>query len=284
MIRLAVFGAGGKMGTRISLKLRNHPGYQLYLVETNEKAKERVLARGQRLSSAPEAAENADVVILAVPDVKLGAAASDIVPLLRPGALLMLLDPAAAYYGQVPIRQGIGYFVAHPCHPPVFNDETDPDAKKDYFGGLNAKQSVVCALLNGEESDYALGERIARDIFSPILRTHRITVEQMTMLEPALIETIAAPVVLLLREAMDEAVRRGVPYEAARDFMLGHINIELAIAFGEAGNPFSDAAMVAIDYGRKHFLNDNWKTLFDRDSLTDQVGTMLKPGCLRSQA
>ena len=40
---------------------------------------------------------------------------------------------------------------------------------------------------------------------------------------------------LALREAADEAVRRGVPREAAIDFMLGHLNIELAIAFDLPG-------------------------------------------------
>jgi len=68
-----------------------------------------------------------------------------------------------------------------------------------------------------------------------------------------------------------------VPQEAARDFMLGHINIELAIAFGEAGNPFSDACLVAIEYGKKYWLKDGWEALFDPESVREQVKVMLHP-------
>jgi hypothetical protein len=64
------------------------------------------------------------------------------------------------------------------------------------------------------------------------MRAHRCTVEQLAILEPALSETVGATFALALREATDEAVRRGVPKQAAIDFIIGHLNIELAIAFG----------------------------------------------------
>ena len=41
-------------------------------------------------------------------------------------------------------------------------------------------------------------------------------------------ETVGATLSLAMRDAVDEAERRGVPREAAVDFMLGHLNIELA--------------------------------------------------------
>lgn len=277
MIKIGLFGAGGKMGTRISERLKANVNYSIYPVETNEEARKRVESRGQKLVSMEEAVKRSDVIIMAVPDVKMKEATHEVVPLMRSGMQLILLDPAAAYYKLLPERQDISYFVSHPCHPPVFNDETTMEAKRDFFGGIMAKQSIVCALMQGSEEDYIQGEKIAKDIYAPILRSHRITVEQMTMLEPTMVETIAAPIVLLLREAMEEAIRRGIPREAARDFMLGHINIELAIAFEEAGNPFSDAALIAIEYGRKYLIQDNWRDLYNDDSIWDQVGTMLHP-------
>jgi hypothetical protein len=138
--------------------------------------------------------------------------------------------------------------VTHPCHPPIFNDETEPKAKTDYFGGVHAKQHIVCALMQGPDSHYAECEAIAREIYKPVMRAHRCTVEQLAILEPALSETVGATFALALREAADEAVRRGVPKQAAIDFIIGHLNIELAIAFGIfPEGKFSDAALQAID-------------------------------------
>jgi D-apionate oxidoisomerase len=56
-----------------------------------------------------------------------------------------MLDAAAPHAGELPEREDITYFVTHPCHPPIFNDETDPKAKTNYFGGVHAKQHIVCA-------------------------------------------------------------------------------------------------------------------------------------------
>jgi len=277
---IALIGAGGKMGCRLTDRFMDAAAYEMRYVEISEAGLTRLGERGLTATPQHEAVSEADVVILAVPDVLIGKIASGIVPDMKPGSLLMLLDPAAAYLGMVPEREQIAVFLAHPCHPPIFNDETDPLARRDYFGGIHAKQSIVCALMRGSEQHYALGEAIAQTMYAPILRTHRITMEQMAMLEPSMAETVGATCATILREAMDEAVRRGVPYEAARDFMLGHINIELAIVFGEAGNPFSDAALVAIEYGKQQMLRPDWKQVFEPESLRHNIDLMLNPGKL----
>ena len=62
----------------------------------------------------------------------------------------------------------------------------------------------------GPEEHYALGERIARDIHAPVTRSHRITVEPMAILAPAMAETVAIGLMMTVREALEEAVRRGV--------------------------------------------------------------------------
>ncbi|GBF74617.1 hypothetical protein PA598K_02974 [Paenibacillus sp. 598K] len=268
------------MGCRLTDRFMDAAAYEMRYVEISEAGLTRLGERGLTVTPQHEAVSEADVVILAVPDVLIGKIASGIVPDMKPGSLLMLLDPAAAYLGMVPERDEIAVFLAHPCHPPIFNDETDPLARQDYFGGIHAKQSIVCALMRGSEQHYALGEAIAQTMYAPILRTHRITMEQMAMLEPSMAETVGATCATILREAMDEAVRRGVPYEAARDFMLGHIHIELAIVFGEAGNPFSDAALVAIEYGKQQMLRPDWKQVFEPESLRHNIDLMLNPGKL----
>ena len=91
------------------------------------------------------------------------------------------------------------------------------------------------------------------------MRAHRCTVEQLAILESALSETVGATFALALREATDEAVRRGVPRQAAIDFIIGHLNIELAIAFGIfPEGKFSDGALQAIDKAKPVIFRDGW--------------------------
>ena len=171
----------------------------------------------------------------------------------------------------LPKRPDISYFVTHPAHPPVFNDEADMEARRDFFGSGKAKQALVCALMQGPESAYARGEALARRIFGPVLRAHRVTVEQMAILEPALSETVAATCLTIIREAMDEAIRRGVPAQAARDFLMGHINIELAIVFNEIDWQFSAGAQKAIEEAKKVLFQPDWKRVFEPASIRESV-------------
>ena len=189
-----------------------------------------------------------DVVILAIPDNLIGRVSHAIAPSLAAGTMLIALDAAAPFAGDMPKRDDLVYFVAHPCHPPIFNDETTAAAKRDYFGGIAAKQHIVCSLMQGPDSAYALGEDIARRMYAPVMRSHRVSVPEMAILEPVLSETVGATCISVIREALDEAVRRGVPEQAAKDFIEGHLTIEIAILFGHLpGAQFSDGAKRAIE-------------------------------------
>jgi len=217
------------------------------------------------------ALDGADVVILAVPDVAIGKVAAKIAPKLKAGTMVIVLDAAAPFAGHLPKRDDLVYFVTHPCHPPIFNDETDLTAKRDYFGGSAARQSIVSALMQGPESAFALGEEIARTIYAPIMRSHRVTVDQMALLEPGLSETVVASLLDIMREAMDEVVARGVPQEAARDFLLGHLNILAAVTFKEIDGAFSDACNKAIVFGKPTLMRDDWKRVFEPDEIAASI-------------
>ena len=272
MTTIAVFGAAGKMGTRISSKLAACPQYSLLCVEADPALEVRVRERGLTVAGAESAAQQADVIVLAVPDRLIGEVASRIVPTLRPGALVIGLDPAAPHNGKLPPRADVSYFVVHPAHPPIFNDETDPEARKDYFGAGKARQAIVCALMQGPESDFARGEEIARAMFGPILRSHRVSVDQMALLEPALAETVAATCLTVIREGLDEIVKRGVPEQAARDFILGHLGIEVAVLFGMLGNVrFSDGCLRAIEEAKKDIFQSDWKKVFEHEHLMTSI-------------
>jgi hypothetical protein len=173
----------------------------------------------------------------------------------------MTLDPAAAYAGALAHRDDLDYFIAHPCHPPLFNDEATDQARRDWFGGVTAKQHIVCALHFGDESAYAKGERIARAIIAPVMNAYRVTTEQMALLEPALVETTVGTCISVMKEACDEVVRLGVPPEAAFEFLSGHVRTIFASIFGVSGLPLSDGANYAIAEARRHLLQPDWKRM-----------------------
>lgn len=276
MTTVALFGAGGKMGCRITDNLKASD-YRMLYVETGAAGLENLKKRGLSATPRDQALREADEVVLAVPDNVIGKVAHEIVPSLKAGAMLVCLDAAAPYAGHLPDRKDVSYVVTHPCHPPVFNDETSPEARRDFFGGVKAKQNIVVGLMQGPEADYARGEALCRRMFAPVMNAHRVTVEQMILLEPALSETTAATCITVIREGMEEAIRRGVPRAAARDFLLGHINIELAIVFGEVGTPFSDGAKKAIETAKGQIFRPDWKRVFEEANVREVVEMITQP-------
>lgn len=277
MTKIAILGAGGKMGCRlIDNLLKSQENHQLLLVEVGEIGRQRIAERGLSTTSESQALLDADVVILALPDRLLGDIARTVVPQARPGTIFITLDPAAALAGDLPIRDDITYFVTHPCHPNVFDHFETSEERADFFGGVHARQAIVCALMQGPDEHYAVGEALAKQFYGPVTRSHRITVEQMAILEPTMAETCGIALVRGLREVLEEAVRRGVPRGAAEDFMYGHIKVELAIAFGLAPFPFSDGAVLISGYGKQRIFKEDWLDLFNPVSVKEQTQMIVK--------
>jgi D-apionate oxidoisomerase len=271
METIALFGAGGKMGQRLGANLKRS-AYTVRYVENAEAGQKRVKDNlGSDCHSATDAIKGADVVVLAVPDTHIGKVANGIVNQLSSGTMIIVLDAAAPFAGHLPKRDDLTYFVTHPCHPPIYNDETDIAAKRDFFGGIAAKQHIVSALMQGPETDYAKGEAVARTIWAPVMRSHRLTVEQMALLEPGLAETLCGSLLDVMREALDEVERRGVPREAARDFLLGHMNVMGAVLFKEIEGVFSDACNKAITYGKPVLMKDDWKRIFEPEEIAASI-------------
>ncbi|WP_066337628.1 phosphogluconate dehydrogenase C-terminal domain-containing protein [Azohydromonas lata] len=269
--KIALFGAGGKMGVRLSKNLLKSD-FVVRHVEPSVVGRQRLKDEvGLTCVEVDEALDNADVVILAVPDTLIGKISHDISPKLRAGTMVMLLDAAAPFAGHLPDRKDLTYFVAHPCHPTIYNDETEEAARRDYFGGGAARQSITSALMQGPESAFDLGEAVAKAIYQPIKNSYRLTVEQMALLEPGLSETVCATLLQVMRDAMDEVVRRGVPHDCARDFLLGHMNILGAVIFNEIPGAFSDACNKAITFGKPRLMRDDWLKVFDREEIADSI-------------
>ena len=271
MTTIALIGAGGKMGQRLTRNLKM-TDFDVRHVEVNAEAAARLKAeQGVDCIDSTTACDGADAVILAVPDVAIGKVAAGLDNQLKAGTMVVVLDAAAPAAGHLPDRDDLIYFVTHPCHPSVFNYEPVEADHRDYFGGISARQSIVCALMQGPEEAWEMGEAIARAIYAPVSRSHCVTVEQIALLEPALAETTAATLITVLREAMDECVARGVPHDAARDFVLGHVNIFLAVLFDEIPGQFSDACNKAIEQAMPVLMQPDWKKVFEPDAVAESI-------------
>lgn len=271
MTAIALFGAGGKMGIRLGMNLVKSD-FEVRHVEVSDIGKDRLKTEIGADPVEPDTAiDGADVVILAVPDTAIGMVTENLVPKLDSGTMVVILDAAAPYAGHLPERDDITYFISHPCHPPIFNDETTEAGRKDYFGGIAAEQGVVNSLVQGPEEHYNLGDEISRVIFAPVSRTHRCSVEQLAYLEPGLSETVCASLLTVMRDAMDEVIKRGVSKECARDFLLGHMNILGAVIFEEIDGVFSDACNKAIEFGVPALMKEDWKRIFEPEEILASV-------------
>lgn len=271
MTKISLVGAGGKMGCRLTDNFKNCEHYLLNYLEVSSQGIENLRKRDVSVSTQDESIPDADVVILGVPDVAIKEISEEIIPMMKPGALVMTLDPAAPLDGVVYHRDDLGYVIAHPCHPSVFNWEPTEEAFRDFYGGITAKQSIVVALMHGTEEHYKLGEKVAQDMYQPIKDTHRITLEQMAVLEPAMVETLAQTCMEVVKEGFDRIVELGVPEPAARDFVLGHLRIQIAVLFNEVDGTFSDAAYKISKRAKPLLFKENWQKIFEMDDIKEQV-------------
>lgn len=272
---VAVIGAAGKMGQRVSDNLVDSD-FRVLFSEASPKGQELIRGLGRELTESKDAAAEADVVILAVPDVVLGKVSEELVPLMKPGTIVLTLDPAAAYAGLLFAREDIHYACAHPCHPSVFLERTTKEEWQDTFGGIAAPQEVVAAYEGGDAARQELAESVIRVMYAPVVDVHWVTVKQLAVLEPTLVETVACMVGALLTEALHETVHTvGVPEKAARAMLLGHTQVALANTL-KGSNPFSDACLIAMDYGRESIVREDWKKVFEDEELDKVITRMLK--------
>ena len=271
---IAVIGAGGKMGMRISNNLAR-TSHRVRYVENSVAGQRRTVEAGRELTVARDAVIEADVVVFAVPDLALRSVTAELVPQMKPGSIALTLDPAAAYAGLLTGRPDVVCAVAHPCHPSIFLQRTTPEEYADTFGGIAAPQDAIAAIESDDPAKKAALESTVRAIYAPVIDVHYVTVKQLAQLEPTLVETVACMIGSLLNEALTETVNMlGVPEEAARSMLYGHTQVALANGL-RGDNPFSDACLIAMDYGRRSLIKEDWKKIFQDDELDANLARML---------
>jgi D-apionate oxidoisomerase len=273
-LTMAVIGAGGKMGMRVSNNLAK-TDHTVYYVENSPAGQERIKQAGREITGTATAIKRADVVILGVPDIALQSVTASVIPQLDSGTVVLTLDPAAAYAKLLYERSDVHYVVAHPCHPSIFLRRKTEEEYADTFGGIAAPQDVLAAYEGGDESKRAQAEIVIRAMYAPVIDLHWVTVKQLAQCEPTLVETVACMIGDFLKESLHEAVHTmGIPEPAARSILLGHIQVALANAL-QGDNPFSDACMIAMDYGRSKIIKEDWRVIFRDDELDKNLQAML---------
>jgi 3-hydroxyisobutyrate dehydrogenase-like beta-hydroxyacid dehydrogenase len=71
-LKVALMGAGGKMGCRITDNLKDLPDYDVRYVEVSPEGQARLAERGLSPTPQDAALADADVVVLALPDRLIG--------------------------------------------------------------------------------------------------------------------------------------------------------------------------------------------------------------------
>lgn len=263
------------MGQRAVQKLEAASGYRVLLCESDAARASALEASGHRVTSVEDAVADADFIVLAVPDEVIGKISHAIVPQMKTGATLIALDAAAAYIGEIPFRGDVTQMIVHPCHPALFAEQAaNGERRRDFFGGV-AVQDILVSMIEGDEQCFREGIEVAKAMFAPVNKAHRVTPADFALLEPAMSEIVVATAATLMKSSLDAAIERGVPREAAEAFMLGHAQIAMAIVFGAEPSPFSDAAKVAIQWGTERIIQPGWKQVFERDTLEQAIRVML---------
>ena len=273
-IIIGILGAGGKMGMRIGANLKKLPNEIIY-IENAEAGIRRLEQSGVAATDPKEAMGNIDVLVLAIPDSLVNKISTNIASDLKFDSTVILLDPAAAYMNQVFIREDLHYTVVHPCHPALFKDQPTLEGYNDHFGGISGLQDIVSTHWKGAREKYEMACEIVKEMFAPVDKVFEITIDQMAFLEPAVVEVCGQSIVSVFKELVAEMDKRSIPREAAMSFLLGHIKIQLAIFLLDS-NPASDAAMIAMDYGKDKLIKKDWKKVLTDESLHEVLTKMLK--------
>jgi hypothetical protein len=262
------------MGMRIGANLKKLPN-EIFYIENAEAGIKRLDEIGIEVSAPTAVMGQLDFLILAVPDLYINKITTEVVPDMKSDAIVLLLDPAAAYMDQVCIREDLHYTVIHPCHPALFKDQPTLEGYNDHFGGISGLQDIVSTHWKGTRDKYELACDVVREMFAPVDQIFEITLKQMAFLEPSVVEVCGLSLVSVFKELVEEMDKRGIPKEAGISFLLGHIKIELAILL-LGSNPASDAAMIAMDYGKDKIIKADWKKVLTDESLHEVLAKMLK--------
>ena len=152
--KIALFGAGGKMGFRLTSNLLKSD-YRVSHVEVSEAGRQRLKDElNVDCVSIDAALDGAQVVILAVPDTLIGKLSHEIAPKLPAGTMVMTLDAAAPFAGHLPNRHGSDVFRRAPVPPADLQRRPRSESAARFL------RRRVCEAVDHERADARTGVRV----------------------------------------------------------------------------------------------------------------------------
>lgn len=114
-----------------------------------------------------------------------------------------------------------------------------------------------------------------------MIKVYWASVHDLAVLEPTLNETVGCMIGQFLKDVMDATVKHtDMDLETVQAMFFGHIYIALTNAL-RGSNPFSDACLLAMDYGREAIIKPDWERIFNDDDLDVVIAKMLKIDAVR---
>ena len=121
--KVVLLGAGGKMGNRVTSNLKDESSYDISYIEISETGRKNLKDRfGVEATSSYDSLKECDMVVFAVPDILIKKVSADVIPMLKSGATVIGLDPAA-HYGKVMLAYVTGDRKAEGNLPLYNNDQ-----------------------------------------------------------------------------------------------------------------------------------------------------------------
>lgn len=181
-INVCIIGAGGTMGYKTSRNLlRKQDKYELSVCEIDPDAIGKLEKIGLHVTDMDAAVPNADVVVPAINDSGLKALAPKVLACMKPGAAMVILDPASVINGEIPQRNDCTLAICHPCHPSFFLDQDTPEARADKYGCNGGKQDIVMSHICGTAEAFDNCRSVCVDMMAPVEHCYVMTPEQMAL-------------------------------------------------------------------------------------------------------
>ena len=104
------------------------------------------------------------------------------------------------------------------------------------------------------------------------MRSHRVTVEQMAMLEPGLAETDVRLAAGGHARGRGRGRRAAASTGRPRSISCSATSTcSASVIFGEREGAFSDACNKAIEFGKPVLMRDDWKRIFEPEEIAASI-------------
>ena len=269
--RIALIGAGGKMGMRVSNNLAK-TAHSVAYVENSPAGAQRTIDAGRALTDAAAAVADADIVVFAVPDLALASVTADLVPKMKSGAIALTLDPQPRTRVCSPIVTMSSARSRTRAIPSIFLQRQTPEEWADRSAAspprrTRSPRSVGRPCQAGDRRGDRAGD------LRTIVDVHSVTIS-IAQLEPTLVGPSRA-VGALLNERCPSHQHHGIPRRQRSVLCTGHARSPSPMDCAATTAGFSTHCLIAIDYRQREHHQGQLPKIFRDDELDKNLARVL---------